>query len=206
MDWQTLKKSNKIWIRFNKVRREAMAWNYDTISRALSEMARENYEDMVKAFLAMELNIQNKSLLDTLYQDFRDIDDLSLVSDDLRLRADGSQRQIQEEMTDLLDKLYRTGEGASFIMEVIASNNISESLAQYEVLNEEDYSSLTLETLQDIIQKELSLTSQDYFGDVTYLALQKDLLDQKSHFLRQYVTTLMEKLPQEKDQRALVLD
>ena len=89
---------------------------------------------------------------------------------------------------------------------MIASNNISESRAQYEVLNEEDYSSLTLETLQDIIQKELSLTSQDYFGDVTYLALQKDLLDQKSHFLRQYVTTLMEKLPQEKDQRALVLD
>ncbi len=182
-----------------------MAWNYDTISRTLSEMARENYEDMVKAFLAMELNIQNKSLLDTLYQDFMGIDDLSLVSEDLRLRADGYQEQLQEEVTDLLDKLYRTGEGASFIMEVIASNNISESLAQYEVLNEEDYSSLTLETLQDIIQKELSLTSQDYFGDVTYLALQKDLLDQKSHFLQQYVTTLMDKLPQEKDQSALVL-
>ena len=91
-------------------------------------------------------------------------------------------------------------------MEVIASNNISETLSQYEVLNEEDYSSLTLETVQDIIQKELSLTSQDYFGDVTYLALQKDLLDQKSHFLQQYVTTLMDKLPQEKDQSALVLD
>ena len=89
---------------------------------------------------------------------------------------------------------------------MIASNNISDSLAQYEVLNEEDYSPLTLETLQDIIQKELSLTSQDYFGDVTYLALQKDLLDQKSHFLQQYVTTLMDKLPQEKDQRDLVLD
>lgn len=91
-------------------------------------------------------------------------------------------------------------------MEVIASNNILDTLTQYEVLNEEDYSSLTLATLQGIIQKELSLTSQDYFGDVTYLALQKDLLDQKSHFLQQYVTTLMEKLPQEKDQRALVLD
>lgn len=176
-----------------------MAWNYDTISRALSEMARENYEDMVKAFLAMELNIQNKSLLDRLYQDFMGIDDL-------RLRVDGYQEQLQEELTDLLDKLYRTGEGASFIMEVIASNNIYDSLAQYEVLNEEDYSSLALETLQDIIQKELSLTSQDCFGDVTYLALQKDLLDQKSHFLQQYVTTLMDKLPQEKDQRDLVLD
>ncbi|MDG9575095.1 hypothetical protein OLG83_00830 [Streptococcus pneumoniae] len=183
-----------------------MAWNYDTISKTLSEMAQENYEDMVKALLAMELSIKNKLLLDRLYQDFMGIDDLSLVSDDLRLRADGYQEQLQEELTDLLDKLYRTGEGASFIMEVIASNNIFDTLVQYEVLDEDDYSSLTLETLQDIIQKDLPLTSQDYFGDVTYLALQKDLLDQKSHFLQQYVTTLVDKLPQEKDQSTLVLD
>ncbi|HEV6535030.1 TPA: hypothetical protein VZF10_000748 [Streptococcus pneumoniae] len=183
-----------------------MAWNYDTISKTLSEMAQENYEDMVKALLAMELSIKNKSILDRLYQGFMGIDDLSLVSDDLRLRADGYQEQLQEELTDLLDKLYRTGEGASFIMEVIASNNIFDTLVQYEVLDEDDYSSLTLETLQDIIQKDLPLTSQDYFGNVTYLALQKDLLDQKSHFLQQYVTTLVDKLPQEKDQSTLVLD
>lgn len=183
-----------------------MTWTYETISNLLSEMSRENYEDMVKAFLSMELNIKNKSLLDTLYQDFMAIDDLSLVSDDLRLRADGYQEQLQEELTDLLDKLYRTGEGTSFIMEVIASNNTLDTLTQYEVLDEDDYSSLTLETMQDIIQKDLSLTSQDYFGDVTYLALQKDLLDQKSHFLQQYVTTLMDKLPQGKDQSTLVLD
>lgn len=183
-----------------------MAWNYDTISKTLSEMAQENYEDMVKALLAMELSIKNKSLLDRLYQNFMGIDDLSLVSDDLRLRADGYQEQLQEELTDLLDKLYRTGEGASFIMEVIASNNIFDTLVQYEILDEDDYSSLTLETLQEIIQKDLPLTSQDYFGDVTYLALQKDLLDQKSHFLQQYVTTLVDKLPQKKDQSTLVLD
>ena len=183
-----------------------MTWNYETISKTFSEMARENYEDMVKAFLAMELSVDNKSLLDTLSRDFMAIDDLPLDSDELRLKAEGYQEQLQEELTDLLDNLYRTGEGASFIMEVIASNNISDTFARYEVLDEEDYSSLTLETLQDIIQKDLSLTSQDYFGDVTYLALQKDLLDQRSHFLQQYVTTLMDKLPQEKDQRALVLD
>lgn len=183
-----------------------MTWTYETISNLLSEMSREYYEDMVKAFLSMELSIKNKSLLDTLYQDFMAIDDLSLVSDDLRLRADGYQEQLQEELTDLLDKLYRTGEGTSFIMEVIASNNILDTLTQYEVLDEDDYSSLTLETMQDIIQKDLSLTSQDYFGDVTYLALQKDLLDQKSHFLQQYVTTLMDKLLQGKDQSTLVLD
>ena len=138
-----------------------MTWTYETISNLLSEMSRENYEDMVKVFLSMELSIKNKSLLDTLYQDFMVIDDLSLVSDDLRLRADGYQEQLQEELTDLLDKLYRTGEGTSFIMEVIASNNILDTLTQYEVLDEDDYSSLTLETMQDIIQKDLSLTSQD---------------------------------------------
>ena len=59
-----------------------MTWIYETISNLLSEMSRENYEDMVKAFLSMELSIKNKSLLDTLYQDFMVIDDLSLVSDD----------------------------------------------------------------------------------------------------------------------------
>ena len=31
-----------------------MTWNYETISKTFSEMARENYQDMVKAFLAME--------------------------------------------------------------------------------------------------------------------------------------------------------
>ena len=183
-----------------------MTWTFDTISKTFSEMARENYEDMVKAFLAMELSVDNKSLLDTLYRDFMAIDDLPLVSEDLRLKAEGYQEQLQEELTNLLDKLYRTGEGASFMMEAIASNNISETIDQYDILDGNDYSGLTLETLQDILQKDLALTSQDYFGDVTYIALQRDLLDQKSHFLQQYVTTLMDKLPQAKDQKALVLD
>lgn len=66
-----------------------MTWTFDTISKTLSEMARENYEDMVKAFIAMELSVQNKPLLDILYHDFMAIDDLSLVSDDLHLKAEG---------------------------------------------------------------------------------------------------------------------
>ena len=80
-----------------------MTWNYETISKTFSEMARENYEDMVKAFLAMELSVDNMSLLDTLYRDFMAIDDLPLVSDDLRLKAEGYQEQLQEELTDLLE-------------------------------------------------------------------------------------------------------
>ncbi len=169
-------------------------------------MAKENYEDMVKAFLAMELSITDKSLLDQLYQDFMAIDDMPLVSDDLSQMAEKYQSQIRSELTDLLENLYRTGEGTSFIMEALASNNLSDTIDHYDILDKDDYSSLTLETLQGIIQKELALTSQDYFGDVTYIALQKDLLDQRSHFLQQYVATVMDRLPQEKDQRALVLD
>ena len=91
-------------------------------------------------------------------------------------------------------------------METIASNSISETLEIYDLLDSDDYSSLTLETLQDIIQKDLALSSQDYFGDVTLIALQKDLLDQKSHFLQHYVASLLDTMPSQKDQSALVLD
>ncbi|MCL4923196.1 hypothetical protein ACJBTP_08200, partial [Streptococcus suis] len=63
-------------------------------------------------------------------------------------------------------------------------------------------------TLQQnpMIQQDLAISSQDYFGDLVHLALQKDLLDQKSHFLQHYVATVMDGIPQERDQRALVLD
>ncbi len=169
-------------------------------------MVRENYKDLVKAFLTMELGVQNQAILNHLYQDFMDIDDMQLVSDDLCLRAENYQEQVQEELTDLLEKLYRQGEGDSFIMETITSNSISETLEIYDLLDSDDYSSLTLETLQDIIQKDLALSSQDYFGDVTLIALQKDLLDQKSHFLQHYVASLLDTMPSQKDQSALVLD
>lgn len=183
-----------------------MTWTYDTISKTLTEMVEENHSGLVKALLAMELGVSNPSILDSLYQDFMAIDDLSLVSEELRMKAEEAQKHIQEELTDLLDKLYRTGEGASFVMETIASNSISNTIEQYEILDRNDYSKLTLETLQEIIQKELDLTSQDYFGDVTVIALQKDLLDQRSQFLQHYVANLLDTTPPTKDQRALVLD
>ena len=90
-------------------------------------------------------------------------------------------------------------------MDTIASNSISTAMEGYDFLEVEDYASLSLETLQEIIQKDLAISSQDYFGDVTYIALQKDLLDQKSHFLKNYVASFLDKPIPTKDQRALVL-
>ncbi|HEL1640343.1 TPA: hypothetical protein U2C91_001291 [Streptococcus suis] len=182
-----------------------MTWTFDTMKATLSDMARDNYEDFVKAFLAMELSISNPSLLHQLYQDFMEVDDVSLVHEDLRLRAEQYQESLKSDITDLLEKVYRTGEGSSFIMDVISSNSILKALERYDV-EVDEYSSLALETLQDIIQKDLSLTSHDYFGDVTLIAIQKDLLDENSSFLHQYVTGFLDTPLSTKDQRTLVLD
>ncbi|MEY8462298.1 hypothetical protein [Streptococcus merionis] len=183
-----------------------MTWTFDSISQTLSEMAKSSYQDLVKAFLAMELHLDNQILLNKLYQDFMAVDEMPLLSDDLRLMATHYQEEVKVGLTDVLEKLYGTGEGASFVMDVMASNSIVETMENYDILDSDDYSSLTLETLQEIIQKDLSLTSQDYFGDVTLLALEKDLLDQKSQCLHHYVASLLEAMPQPKDQRDLVLE
>ncbi|MCK4060215.1 hypothetical protein HCC56_11670 [Streptococcus suis] len=126
--------------------------------------------------------------------------------EELRVKVDSYQDEVQADMTDILEKLYRTGEGSNFIMDLMSSNSLSDTLEQYEVLDSDDYSLLSLETLQAMIQQDLAISSQDYFGDLVHLALQKDLLDQKSHFLQHYVATVMDGIPQERDQRALVLD
>lgn len=183
-----------------------MAWNFDTMKETLSEMEKVNYQEFIKAFLSLELSISDRTILNQVYQDYMDEDDLSLISDELRVKVDGYLDEVQADMTDILEKLYRTGEGSSFIMDLMSSNSLSDTLEQYEVLDSDDYSPLSLETLQAMIQQDLAISSQDYFGDLAHLALQKELLDQKSHFLQYYVATVMEGIPQERDQRALVLD
>lgn len=183
-----------------------MTWNFDTMKEALSEMEKVNYQEFIKAFLSLELSISDRTILNQVYQDYMDEDDLSLISDELRVKVDAYQDEVQADMTDILEKLYRTGEGSSFIMDAMSSNNLFDTLAQYEVLDSDDYSLLSLEILQAMIQQDLAISSQDYFGDLVHLALQKDLFDQKSQFLQHYVATVMEGILQERDQRALVLD
>ena len=183
-----------------------MAWNFDTMKETLSEMEKDDYQEFIKAFLSLELSISDRTILNQVYQDYMGEDDLSLVSDELRVKVDDYQDEVQADITDILEKLYGTGEGTSFIMDLMSSNSLSDTLEQYEVLDGDDYSSLSLETIQAMIQQDLAISSQDYFGDLVHLALKKDLLDQKSHFLQHYVATVMEGIPQERDQRALVLD
>lgn len=183
-----------------------MAWNFDTMKKALSEMERVDYQEFAKVFLSLELSISDRTILNQVYQDYMDEDDLSLISDELRVKVDGYQDEVKADMTDILEKLYRTGKSSSFIMDLMSSNRLSETLEQYEVLDSDDYSSLSLETLQAMIQQDLAISSQYYFGELVHFSLQNDLLDQKSQFLQHYVATVLEGIPQERDQRTLVLD
>lgn len=93
-----------------------MAWNFDTMKKALSEMERVDYQEFIKAFLSLELSISDRTILNQVYQDYMDEDDLSLISDELRVKVDGYQDEVKADMTDILEKLYRTGEGSSFIV------------------------------------------------------------------------------------------
>ncbi|HEM6121965.1 TPA: hypothetical protein U2B97_002489, partial [Streptococcus suis] len=56
-----------------------MAWNFDTMKEALSEMEKVNYQEFIKAFLSLELSISDRTILNQVYQDYMDEDDLSLI-------------------------------------------------------------------------------------------------------------------------------
>ncbi len=86
-----------------------MTWNFDTLKEALSEMEKVDYQEFIKAFLSLELSISDRTILDQVYQDYMDEDDLSLISDELRVKVDSYQDEVQADMTDILEKLYRTG-------------------------------------------------------------------------------------------------
>ncbi|HEL2335438.1 TPA: hypothetical protein TZN93_002473, partial [Streptococcus suis] len=53
-----------------------MAWNFDTMKEALSEMEKVDYQEFIKAFLSLELSISDRTILNQVYQDYMDEDDL----------------------------------------------------------------------------------------------------------------------------------
>lgn len=85
-----------------------MAWNFDTMKVALSEMEKIRLQRVLsKTFLSLELSISDRTILNQVYQDYMDEDDLSLISDELRVKVDSYQDEVQADMTDILEKLYQ---------------------------------------------------------------------------------------------------
>ncbi|MCQ8274888.1 hypothetical protein NF437_10395, partial [Streptococcus suis] len=64
-----------------------MASNIDTLKDALSEMEKVDYQEFIKALLSLELSISDRTILNKVYQDYMDEDDLSLISFELRVKV-----------------------------------------------------------------------------------------------------------------------
>lgn len=169
-----------------------MTWTFETLKNALASMVEVNHVAFTKAFMTVELDIKNQSILDQLYRDYMENDDWALISEELSTQASLYQDQLTEDLTDIFEKLYRTGEGSSFIMDVLTTRHLIDTMGNYEFLDPDDYASSSLEELERLIQEELPVNSSDYFGDLTYLAVTKEMLDQKSTFLQHYVASLLE--------------
>ena len=55
---------------------------YEEMKNIIKGMATENYEGFIKALISFEKGINDEEVLDKLYQEYMDNDDISLLSDE----------------------------------------------------------------------------------------------------------------------------
>lgn len=153
-----------------------------------------------KAVMSVETQITSLSLLNDLYDYYMSSDSIYLLDEELRLVADEQKEVIRQDLTRLLDNLYRSGDGNEFISDVLQGQS-SVYLVSQEGWQLGDFDPYSLETLDDLIRHQLAEDSDDYFGDLVHLALSQDKLDSRSQFLRNYMADLVR--PQAEVQREL---
>lgn len=139
--------------------------------------------------MSIETQITSQTLLNDLYAYYMATDNIYLLDEQLRLVADEQSEVIRQELTRLLDKLYRTGDGNEFISDVLQGRSAT-YLVSFDSWQLGDFDPYSLETLDDLICHQLDEDSDDYFGDLVHLALAQDKLDSRSQFLRSYMADL----------------
>ncbi|MBM7642047.1 hypothetical protein JOC28_000339 [Streptococcus loxodontisalivarius] len=159
--------------------------------QSLKELQERDYETFIMALFEVELSVSSPVLLKQLYKDYMTDDRMILVNEELYEHSRQLQESVQEELSDLFARLYRTGAGNAFIMDTLNDQSLKKAMTGYDVFDGISYDKVALDTLEDMIQHDLSLVSQDYFSDLVYLALEKKLLDEKSEFLQVYVEQLL---------------
>lgn len=160
----------------------------------------QNMSAFTKAVLSVETQITSSTLLNDLYAYYMATDNIYLLDEQLRLVADEQSEVIRQDLTRLLDNLYRTGDGNEFISDVLQGQSSAHLVSSdgWQLGNFDPYS---LETLDDLIRHQLTEDSDDYFGDLVHLALAQDKLDSRSQFLQSYMADLAR--PQVEAQREL---
>ena len=69
--------------------------NYDEIRNSIETMAKENYQDFIKAIISYEKGINDKEALDTLYSQFMENDTVNLLHEEFDYMIDELREQGQ---------------------------------------------------------------------------------------------------------------
>ena len=69
--------------------------NYDEIRNSIENMAKDNYQDFIKAIISYEKGINDKEALDTLYSQFMENDTLNLLHEEFDYMIDELREQGQ---------------------------------------------------------------------------------------------------------------
>lgn len=57
--------------------------NYKEVKKILEGLQQNNYKDLIKAIISMELNLDDEILIDEIYNNYMDNDDVSLLSEEI---------------------------------------------------------------------------------------------------------------------------
>ena len=69
--------------------------NYDEIRNSIENMAKDNYQDFIKAIISYEKGINDKEALDTLYSQFMESDTVNLLHEEFDYMIDELREQGQ---------------------------------------------------------------------------------------------------------------
>jgi len=69
--------------------------NYDEIRNSIENMAKDNYQDFIKAIISYEKGINDKEVLDTLYSQFMENDTVNLLHEEFDYMIDELREQGQ---------------------------------------------------------------------------------------------------------------
>lgn len=56
---------------------------FTEIKKQIEFMMQDNYEDFIKAFISIELGIEDKNILNKVYNKYMENDDVNLIDDNL---------------------------------------------------------------------------------------------------------------------------
>lgn len=79
--------------------------NYDSMKETLSFLTKYNHSDFVKGVIALESGIQNEEVLDNIYENYMETDDVELINVDLLKKPNSIETDLKEDESVKNDNL-----------------------------------------------------------------------------------------------------